>query len=94
MQCYTTQREPRVFENADSFMPARWLEPLTDEMKEMNMPFAKGPRACLGKSLAMIELKLITAALMRDFKVWQETLDQIPNLRHHRKRPSLTRLCM
>lgn len=33
------------------------------------MPFSKGTRACLGKNLAMIELKLITAAMIKSFKI-------------------------
>lgn len=41
---------------------------ITPEMKELFMPFSKGTRACLGKNLAMIELKLITAQLVRRFE--------------------------
>lgn len=40
---------------------------VTTEMKELYMPFSKGTRACLGKNLAMIELKLITANIARRF---------------------------
>lgn len=42
---------------------------ITNEMKALFMPFSTGPRACLGKSLAIMELKLITATLLRRFKV-------------------------
>lgn len=41
---------------------------VTNEMKELFMPFSKGSRACIGKNLAMMELKLITARLVRQFK--------------------------
>lgn len=71
MQCYTTQRDPAYFPDPEKFDPERWLSPspVTNEMKEMFMPFSKGPRACLGKSLAMMELKLATATLMKNFDV-------------------------
>lgn len=41
---------------------------VSSEMKELFMPFSKGSRACLGKGLAMMELKLITAALLRYYE--------------------------
>ena len=46
------------------------MEPkvVSGEMKEVFKPFSKGSRACLGKSLAMMELKLITAALLRSYE--------------------------
>jgi cytochrome P450 len=69
MQCYTTQRDLNIFSDADVFDPSRWFEPQSDAMKELFMPFSKGSRACLGKSLALMELKLITATLVRDFAV-------------------------
>lgn len=71
MQCYTTQRDPRVFPNPDSFLPERWLEPddMSSEAKTLFMPFSSGPRVCLGKNLAMMELKLITSVLVRRFNI-------------------------
>lgn len=71
MQCYTTQRDPNAFSQPDEFRPERWLEPelVSAEMKELFMPFSKGSRACLGKNLAMMELKVIAAAVIRSFSV-------------------------
>ena len=71
MQCYTTQRDPTVFVNPNDFLPQRWMDTqkITDAMKTLYMPFSQGSRACLGKNLALMELKLITAALVRDYKV-------------------------
>jgi len=70
MQCYTTHRDPNVFPDPETFKPQRWLEVkgITNEMKELFIPFSKGSRACVGKNLAMMELKLITARLIRKFK--------------------------
>ncbi|KEF60630.1 uncharacterized protein A1O9_02191 [Exophiala aquamarina CBS 119918] len=71
MQCYTTQRDPRVFSNAGTFLPERWLGPevISPEAKALYMPFSSGTRACLGKNLAMMELKLITSTLIKQFDV-------------------------
>lgn len=70
MQCYTTQRDPEAFPDPEAFEPERWLEAnkITNDMKELMMPFSKGSRACVGKNLAMMELKLITARLIRQFR--------------------------
>jgi cytochrome P450 len=71
MQCYTTQRDPRVFPSPNSFSPERWLKPdgMSTEAKTLFMPFSSGPRTCLGKNLAMMELNLITSVLFRRFHV-------------------------
>ncbi|KIW99286.1 uncharacterized protein Z519_00949 [Cladophialophora bantiana CBS 173.52] len=70
MQCYTTHRDPAVFPDPECFAPQRWVDPkkISYEMKELFMPFSKGTRACLGKNLAIMELKLITAHLARRFE--------------------------
>ncbi|RVX72414.1 hypothetical protein B0A52_03602 [Exophiala mesophila] len=66
MQCYTTHRDPAVYPDPERFHPQRWMDSqnVSQEMKEMFMPFSKGTRACLGKNLAMIELKIITAIIV------------------------------
>lgn len=71
MQCYTTQRDPTVYACPDDFIPERWLESdkVSNEMKAMFMPFSAGSRACLGINLAWMELKVITATLVREHSV-------------------------
>jgi cytochrome P450 len=89
MQCYTTHRDPQFFPNPDLFLPERWLgEPgdaMSPQAKAMYMPFSSGPRACLGKTLAMMELKLITATLVRRFQVRPapETTEQSMAMKDH-----------
>ncbi|KAK5688024.1 hypothetical protein LTS10_000002 [Elasticomyces elasticus] len=69
MQCYTTHRDPHAYPEPESFRPERWMDPtaITYGMKELFMPFSKGTRACIGKNLAAMELKLITVNLVRRF---------------------------
>ena len=71
MQCYTTQRDPKVFPNPAVFAPDRWLSKTgpTEDMKSMFMPFSKGTRGCLGSHLAMMQLKLTTGTFIKDFVV-------------------------
>lgn len=70
MQSYTTQRDKAAFPNPDSFLPDRWLsfDP-SPEQKLLFMPFSRGTRACLGKGLALLELKRITTALISRYSV-------------------------
>lgn len=68
MQCYTTHRSPSVFPNPDNFQPERWLN-TSNDMKLNFMPFSAGSRACLGINLAWMELKVITAALVKNYSV-------------------------
>jgi cytochrome P450 len=71
MQCYTTQRNPSVFPKPNNFDPTRWLQ-APEKMKDMNlyqMPFSKGSRACLGKNLAMMELKLMVATVVKQYYI-------------------------
>ena len=71
MQCYTTQRDPKVFPNPAVFAPDRWLSKTgpTEDMKSMFMPFSRGTRGCLGSHLAMMQLKLTTGTFIKDFVV-------------------------
>ncbi|KAK4985025.1 hypothetical protein LTR50_006245 [Elasticomyces elasticus] len=71
MQCYTTQRNPDVFPNPEIFDPARWLATpeRIDEMNILQMPFSRGTRACLGKNLAMMELKLVVVSVVKKFSI-------------------------
>ncbi|KAK5017362.1 hypothetical protein LTR16_001803 [Cryomyces antarcticus] len=72
MQCYTTQRDPSVFPNPETFDPARWLGTPEKQLAAMNvlqMPFSRGTRACLGKNLALMELKLVTASVVKRYSV-------------------------
>ena len=71
MQSYTTHRDPDVFLNPEEFDPSRWLpkEKVTASMNELFMPYSKGTRACIGINLANMELKIVTAALLKLYRV-------------------------
>jgi benzoate 4-monooxygenase len=76
---YTIHRDPGVWgEDVNAFRPDRWLpdprlsenENKEKEAKMLNTfnPFSYGPRACVGKNLANMELLLIIASVMRRYE--------------------------
>lgn len=67
---YTMQRRPDIWgSNADQFDPDRFHP---DEMKKRNpnafAPFSLGPRNCIGMRYAYIEMKIVLATLLRNFR--------------------------
>ena len=66
-------RNTSLFSEAEEFMPERWLEDGVFEeerksLKEFVLPFSLGPRACVGRNLAYMELSIVIAALVRGFE--------------------------
>jgi cytochrome P450 len=62
-----------AFSAAQQFRPERWLTAPTRPHSGHNpsaiMPFGSGPRFCPGRSLALLEIKLIMAMLCRNFSI-------------------------
>ncbi|RTE70906.1 hypothetical protein BHE90_014693 [Fusarium euwallaceae] len=72
-------RDPEIWHRADEFLPERFL--VTDTNDPLYPPpnawraFAAGPRNCMGQHLAMVEIKLIMAMVVRCFDIdctWDE----------------------
>lgn len=71
-QAWSVHRDPTVFPAPETFFPERWLE--TGDNKEqlevMNrhmMPFGTGSRVCGGQNLAQMVLRIVIAAIVRNF---------------------------
>jgi cytochrome P450 len=68
--CATHRRED-LFRDAERFMPERHL--VTDPTDPYFVradawrPFERGPRACLGQTLALVQLKIVLALTLRQF---------------------------
>ncbi|GAT24546.1 cytochrome P450 monooxygenase [Aspergillus luchuensis] len=60
VHAWTTNRDARYFSDPTRFDPERWLDPNMDD-KSAFFPFLLGPRVCLGRNLAFIELRLVLA---------------------------------
>lgn len=55
--------------DADEFRPERW-DALTARQKNAFIPFSTGPRACVGRNVAEMEMKLIAATWARRYDVY------------------------
>jgi len=55
--------------DADDFNPDRWAR-LTPRQKNAFIPFSYGPRACVGRNVAEMEMKLIVATWARRYEVY------------------------
>lgn len=51
------QRDEQYFENASAFIPERWADGNAQPPPGVYMPFGDGPRYCIGKRFAMIQMK-------------------------------------
>ncbi|PGG99084.1 hypothetical protein AJ80_09416 [Polytolypa hystricis UAMH7299] len=82
--CYAIHRNPDYYREPNTFVPERWIEgamcqtdqqiwvPSKDEVdvaRRAFCPFSIGPRGCIGKGMALMELRLTLARVMFLFDV-------------------------
>lgn len=64
---YLMHRNPKIFKEPEKFIPERFDEehyhPFT------YIPFSAGPRNCIGQKLAMLEIKIVIATLLRSYQL-------------------------
>lgn len=72
-QPLSTHRDPAIFPEPDSFKPQRWIDAEKagdiELMREQIIVFGKGARACLGRRVAIMEIKLATVEIVRNYNV-------------------------
>ncbi|KAJ9057536.1 hypothetical protein DSO57_1021745 [Entomophthora muscae] len=69
---YSIHRSPWLWDNPEAFMPERWIHDQTRSTgrlaeSENFIPFLVGPRACIGKELALLEMHLACANILARF---------------------------
>jgi benzoate 4-monooxygenase len=65
---YTIHHSTDIWgEDADVFRPERW-ESVTEKQKDAFIPFSYGPRACVGRNVAEMELALIVGTVFRRYE--------------------------
>ncbi|KAI9894092.1 MAG: hypothetical protein M1814_004862 [Vezdaea aestivalis] len=72
---HTMSRRQDLYPNPDEFIPERFM-PAPDNFqtvpKDAWRPFEKGPRACIGQELAIVEMKVVLALTLRSFDITAE----------------------
>lgn len=64
---WVMHRDPRYFEEPEVFNPERWGNGGLDRLpRYVFFPFGGGPRVCLGRSFAMMELTLVLATIAQN----------------------------
>jgi cytochrome P450/nitrite reductase/ring-hydroxylating ferredoxin subunit len=70
---YGLLRQPaldeRNFTDARAFRPDRWITPPAEHTPGAHMPFGSGPRICPGRTLALLEIRVVLAMMMKRFEI-------------------------
>ncbi|KAH8146325.1 uncharacterized protein LAJ45_09518 [Morchella importuna] len=61
---YAATHSELNFHRPDDFVPERWIDPNCTDKKEASQPFLLGSRVCLGRSLALLEMRLILCKML------------------------------
>ncbi|WPH03318.1 cytochrome P450 [Acrodontium crateriforme] len=70
MPTYTVHRSPKSFEQPNEFIPERWTSrPELVKDKRSFMPFNVGTYSCVGKQLALNEIRTVLAKLILSFDI-------------------------
>jgi cytochrome P450/nitrite reductase/ring-hydroxylating ferredoxin subunit len=67
-------RDAASFARPDAFQPERWLDPPLPGAHDpaVHIPFGTGPRICPGRSLALLEMRVLLSMLYGRFEVSRE----------------------
>ncbi len=69
---HACQHDPAFWPHPNKFLPERWLAKEGEELFPIPgawRPFEHGPRACIGKELSMVELKIVLCLVARRFEL-------------------------
>ncbi|KAJ8507432.1 hypothetical protein ONZ45_g10189 [Pleurotus djamor] len=64
---YTIQHDETIWGDSETFRPERWLE--EKDLGRYLLTFGKGPRQCLGRNLAYIEMQLVIATMLLRYEI-------------------------
>lgn len=63
-------RDERFFEKPDEFVPGRWAGDFEDDLHPFAyFPFGGGPRQCLGRRFALLEMLIVVVTVLRRYRI-------------------------
>ena len=71
LHTYSIHRDSRNFHMPDAFLPERWLStgaPAGEHNTAAFIPFSYGPTNCVGKNLALMEMRMLLCWVLRRFR--------------------------
>ncbi|XP_002730846.1 1,25-dihydroxyvitamin D(3) 24-hydroxylase, mitochondrial-like [Saccoglossus kowalevskii] len=75
MAIWMVARDPQYFDDPDKFKPERWLREENESFNGFKLlPFGFGPRMCIGKRLAELEIHLALARISQKY-ILESTTD-------------------
>jgi cytochrome P450 len=69
LSAYLMHRHPQYWSEPDRFIPSRWNAELREKNKQVYFPFGMGPRTCVGKHFALMEIKLFLIQFFQRYEI-------------------------
>jgi cytochrome P450 len=66
---YALHRHPDYWADPHTFDPGRWHRPPMPRVPHTYIPFLRGPRRCIGRHLAEMQLLVVVSTLVRHFQL-------------------------
>lgn len=87
--CWSLHHHESILDDPLAFRPERWLDEENAKLlKKFITPFSQGPRACIGRNLAYVEIFVVIAALVKRFDITMPRSDfELPALDRHVTNP-------
>nr|UYG55597.1 cytochrome P450 6K1 [Arma chinensis] len=75
---HSIQMDPKVFPHPEKYDPTRWLDETRTPRKYTFLPFSDGPRVCLGKRFALMEIATLYAHILDNFELSLNSETKLP----------------
>ncbi|KAI4107532.1 MAG: hypothetical protein L6R37_001492 [Teloschistes peruensis] len=82
---WTVAHNPEYWDEPMEFRPERWLDSQSSDVKEASQPFLLGPRSCIGRNFAYMEMNLLLAKMLwtYDLELVNKNLDWLKEGKVH-----------